>query len=177
MAPHDLRDYLFDELTPEQRAEVQAYLDTSAEAREELERLGIESPAGDRDTHGHQVVLSWEHTPIHVFLSYDAFHESCKARARQVPFADGEIRILSAEDITIFKVIYDRPKDRAEVREVLLCLGERMDVAYTIGWLEKTLGSEDARVTGFRRAVSELVAVVPPTTTKRTLLGAPPERE
>jgi len=144
---------------------------------EELERLGIESPAGDRDTHGHQVVLSWEHTPIHVFLSYDAFHESCKARARQVPFADGEIRILSAEDITIFKVIYDRPKDRAEVREVLLCLGERMDVAYTIGWLEKTLGSEDARVTGFRRAASELVAVVPPTTTKRTLLGAPPERE
>ena len=41
MAPHDLRDYLFDELTPEQRAEVQAYLDTSAEAREELERLQL----------------------------------------------------------------------------------------------------------------------------------------
>ena len=41
MAPHDLRDYLFDELTPEQRAEVEAHLDTSAEAREELERLRL----------------------------------------------------------------------------------------------------------------------------------------
>ena len=124
---------------------------------EELERLGIESPAADRDIHDHQVVLSWEHTPIHVFLSYDPFHESCKARARQVPFADGEIWILSAEDITIFKVIYDRPKDRAEVREVLLCMGERMDVVYTIGWLERILGSEDSRVTRFRSVAEELV--------------------
>ena len=125
---------------------------------EELERLGIESPAADRDIHDHQVVLSWEHTPIHVFFSYDPFHDSCRARARQAPFAGGEIWILSAEDITIFKVIYDRPKDRAEVREVLLCMGERMDVAYTIEWLERILGSEDARVRRFRGAVAELVA-------------------
>jgi hypothetical protein len=124
---------------------------------EELERLGIESPAADRDIHDHQVVLSWEHTPIHVFFSYDPFHDSCRARARQAPFAGGEIWILSAEDITIFKVIYDRPKDRDEVREVLLCMGERMDAAYTIAWLERILESEDERVTRFRAAVAELV--------------------
>jgi hypothetical protein len=70
----------------------------------------------------------------------------------------GEIRILSAEDITIFKVIYDRPKDRAEVREVLLCMGEQMDVTYTIEWLERILESEDERVTRFRGAVAELVS-------------------
>jgi hypothetical protein len=127
----------------------------------ELERLGIESPAVEGDPPDHQVVLFWEHTPIHLFLSYDPFHESCRKRARQVPFADGEIWILSAEDITIFKVIYDRPKDRAETREVLLCMGERMDVAYTTGWLEKILGSEDARVERFREAVAELLATPP----------------
>ena len=38
-APHDLRDYLFDELTSEERAEVEAFLSISAEAREELDRL------------------------------------------------------------------------------------------------------------------------------------------
>lgn len=38
-APHDLRDYLFDELSPDERAAVEAYLSTSAEAREELDRL------------------------------------------------------------------------------------------------------------------------------------------
>jgi hypothetical protein len=128
---------------------------------EALDRLGIGGPAADRDMDDHQVLLFWEHTPIHVFSSHDPFHESCKARARRVPFADGEIWILGAEDITIFKVIYDRPKDRAEVREVLLCMGERMDVVYTIGWLERILGSEDARVTRFRAAVAELVAARP----------------
>ena len=45
MAPHDLRDYLFDELTPEQRAEVEAYLETSAEARGELEALQLTQKA------------------------------------------------------------------------------------------------------------------------------------
>jgi hypothetical protein len=143
----------------------------------ELERLGIRSPAGDPEISEHQLVLTWEHTPIHLFFSYDPFHESCKARARRAPFADGEIWILSAEDIAVFKVVYDRPKDRAEVREVLLCMGERMDVAYTVGWLERILGSEDARVTRFRGAVGELLAAAPPTTTRHTPSGTLPERE
>ncbi len=38
-SPYDLREYLFDELTPEQRREVEHYLKTSSEAREELEQL------------------------------------------------------------------------------------------------------------------------------------------
>jgi len=40
-APHDLRDYVLDELTPPQRAEVEHYLATSVEAREEVERLRL----------------------------------------------------------------------------------------------------------------------------------------
>ncbi len=39
--PYDLRDYLFDELTPAQRAEVERYLERSGEAREELQRLKL----------------------------------------------------------------------------------------------------------------------------------------
>ena len=45
MAPHDLRDYLFDELTPEQQAEVEEYLETSPEARDELEALRLTQKA------------------------------------------------------------------------------------------------------------------------------------
>lgn len=45
MAPHDLRDYILDELTPEQRAELEAYLETSAEARGELEALRLTQKA------------------------------------------------------------------------------------------------------------------------------------
>ena len=64
------------------------------------------------------------------------------------------------------------PKDRAEVREVLLCLGERMDVVYTIGWLERILGREDARVTRFREAAADLVAE--PSVSEKTVKVAEP---
>ena len=39
--PHDLRDYLFDELDPAARDEMERYLADSAEARAELERLQL----------------------------------------------------------------------------------------------------------------------------------------
>lgn len=44
-APHDLRDYLLDELTEAERAEVEAYLKTSPEARDELARLRLTQQA------------------------------------------------------------------------------------------------------------------------------------
>lgn len=118
-----------------------------------LHRLGI----ADSSTSQNQATLLWEHTSIHLFFSYDPFHESCKARTRRVPFGDGEVSVLSAEDIAIFKTLYDRAKDRAEVREVLLCMGEYMDVAYTLAWLERFLGAEDERVVRFHVAAKELV--------------------
>jgi hypothetical protein len=40
-APHDLRDYVLDELTPQQRAEVERFLAGSVEGREEVERLKL----------------------------------------------------------------------------------------------------------------------------------------
>ena len=39
--PYDLRDYLFDELTPGERAQMQRFLETSPDARAELEQLQL----------------------------------------------------------------------------------------------------------------------------------------
>jgi len=44
-APHDLRDYLLNELNEAQTAEVEAYLKTSPEARDELEQLRLTKQA------------------------------------------------------------------------------------------------------------------------------------
>ena len=43
--PHDLRDYLFDELNAAERAEVEAHLSASPDAREELDRLRVTQQA------------------------------------------------------------------------------------------------------------------------------------
>lgn len=44
-APHDLRDYLFDELSSAEKAEVEAWLSNSVEGREELDRLRLTNQA------------------------------------------------------------------------------------------------------------------------------------
>lgn len=131
-------------------------IDRAEALLDRLRRLGVVGEPATAERAAHRMTLEWDRTPLHLFFSYDPFHESCRARAREVPFGEGRIRILAAEDITVFKVVYDRPKDRREVREVLLCMGERMDVAYTLGWLERLLGPDDARVTRFRTDAAEL---------------------
>ena len=44
-APHDLRDYLFDELSSAEKAEVEAWLATSAAGRVELDLLRLTNQA------------------------------------------------------------------------------------------------------------------------------------
>ena len=113
------------------------------------------------DPGSRQLVLLWGHTPVRLFFAYDAFHLSCAERRRRVPFAGGEIPVLSPEDIAVFKIIYDRPRDRAEVRELLLCMGERFDLGYALEWLGRILGPDDARTVGFRDAVAEILGPLP----------------
>lgn len=120
-----------------------------------LQPLGVET-ASPAKAPAHQALWIWDPTPIHAFFSYDPFHDSCRERACWVPFADQEIPILGAEDITLFKILYDRPKDRSEVREVLLCMGEALDVDYLKHWLKRLVGRDDPRLGRFLDSVEEL---------------------
>ena len=122
-----------------------------------LEALGVER--GDAGTleririHG-QVRLHWEHTPIDLFFSYDALHESCANRIRSVPFGDATtISILSAEDLAIFKALFDRPKDWSDLAEMLFSLGAEFDEGYALGWLRRILAKDDARLARFEKAL------------------------
>ena len=70
-----------------------------------------------------QVRLDWAGTPLDLFFSYDALHDSCRARARQVDFLGTRIAVLSAEDLVVFKVLFDRRKDWADIEQVLVETG------------------------------------------------------
>jgi hypothetical protein len=122
-----------------------------------LAALGAETESCVRNDPGRQLVVGWGHTPLHLFFAYDPFHARCAERRRRVPFAGGEIEVLSPEDIALFKVVFDRPRDRAEVRELLVCMGERFDLDYALSWLERLLGAGDDRLVRFRQAAHELL--------------------
>jgi hypothetical protein len=101
-----------------------------------------------------QTRLRWDGTPLDLFFSYDALHESATKRRRHVSFGDGvEIAILSAEDLAIFKALFDRAKDWTDLGEMLFAQGPRFDADYALRWLRRILAAEDARLVRFEAMV------------------------
>jgi pimeloyl-ACP methyl ester carboxylesterase len=93
-----------------------------------------------------QARVFWDATPIDLFFAYDALHGSCLERRQLMPFGDGDsIHVLSAEDLLVFKAIFDRDKDWRDIEELVYALGDELDAAYARGWLESILGKQDAR--------------------------------
>ena len=122
-----------------------------------LAPLGVER-ASEQARRQHQrdgqLRVHWDETPLDLFFSYDALHDACRERRRQVAFAGERITILSAEDLTIFKVLFAREKDWRDLRELLFAQGERFERDCALGWLERILASDDERLERFRALVS-----------------------
>lgn len=103
-----------------------------------------------------QVRLRWDATPLDLFFSYDPLHDGALARVRSVPFGDdASIPVLSAEDLALFKVIFDRPKDWNDLAEVLFAQGADFDAGYALGWLRRIRDSGDPRLARFERLLRE----------------------
>jgi hypothetical protein len=116
---------------------------------EVLGRLGVDPPSPGtlaslkRDE---QTRLLWERTPIDVFFAYDAFHDTCLERRRAFPFGEGDtLHVLSAEDLIVFKVIFDRPKDWRDIDEILYAMPDEVDAGYVMDWVDRIVGLFDPR--------------------------------
>lgn len=113
-----------------------ATLGAAAPSREERARL----------EHDEQVRVHWDASPVDVFFAYDALHESCLERRRRVPFGEGDwIHVLAAEDLLLFKALFDREKDWRDLEELVFAMAEELDAAYATAWLERIVGADDAR--------------------------------
>jgi hypothetical protein len=88
----------------------------------------------DRDG---QITVYWERTPIDVFFSYDPLHESSMQRRRLVDFGGDPIHVLSAEDLMVYKVVFNREKDWHDIAEMIYAANESLDFDYVRGWLER----------------------------------------
>jgi len=110
-----------------------------------LATLGAEThdaeAAAQRDG---QVRVMWDSTPIDLFFSYDPFHDAADRSALTVAFADITIRVLSAEHLTVCKVIFDRAKDWVDI-DAMLEAGTRIDTAEVMRWVGRICGDTDAR--------------------------------
>jgi hypothetical protein len=79
-------------------------------------------------------------------------------RRRAYPFGEGEvIHVLAAEDLVVFKAIFDRDKDWRDIAELVFAVGDELDSDWTLRWLERIVGREDER---YRRCMEALSAAI-----------------
>lgn len=88
-----------------------------------------------------QVRLWWDDTPVDVFFATNAFHDDVATRRRRVPFAGTTIAILAAEDLAVFKALFDRPKDWVDIETMVE--SRALDVDRAADRLAALLGPDD----------------------------------
>jgi len=76
-----------------------------------------------------QVRLMWDDTPIDVFFATERFHCDVQQRCQAVPFAERLIRVLCAEDLAVFKAMFDRGKDWVDIASMVESNAIDLDVA------------------------------------------------
>jgi hypothetical protein len=102
---------------------------------------GADVQAAEREG---QARVWWEDTPIDVFLDIHRFHEEVARGVRQMPFMDRTIPVLGCTALAVFKALFDRTKDWADI-EGMVEAGT-MDIAEALAWLQRMVGPEHPAV-------------------------------
>ena len=123
-------------------------------------------PWGERDVRAvretGQVRLLWPHPdgqapiPLDLFFPQHAFHRVAMTRLETVAMLDDTVPILGATDLMVFKMLFDRRKDWADIEE-LLRFG-KVDVPEASRWLAEIVGPEDRRTETLQELLAELAA-------------------
>jgi len=87
-----------------------------------------------------QVRVWWEDTPIDLFLDVHRFHAVVAAGVRQVPFAGRSIPVLDCTALVVFKALFDRTRDWADI-EAIVEAGAA-DVFEARAWIERVHGPD-----------------------------------
>jgi hypothetical protein len=77
----------------------------------------VEQPPGTAEAIARdgQIRLWWEGTPVDLFFDYDPVHEEAARNRRTVPFEGARIPVLGPVELAVFKVMFDRTRDWADV--------------------------------------------------------------
>lgn len=106
-----------------------------------------------------QVRLHWPDpdTPIDLFLpQHPTFHRLVDERAEAADFLGAGVRVISATDLMVFKMLFDRRKDWADI-EALLEAGAG-DPDEAARWVGEIVGADDHRLVELAQLRAEVAA-------------------
>ena len=119
-----------------------------AQSRRVLRALPREVPASDDDherlRRDGQVRLWWDKTPVDLFLSTTSFHRRASRRTRREPFQGDMLPFLACDDLAVFKVLFDRSRDWADLEEMVAA--RSFDAGAVGATITELLGADDLRL-------------------------------
>lgn len=89
-----------------------------------------------------QVRVWWEDTPLDLFLDVHSFHDEVAQGVRLVPFEDRPVPVLDCTALAVFKALFDRTKDWADIEE--MAVTGALDIPRAVAWVERLVGSDSS---------------------------------
>ena len=91
-----------------------------------------------------QVRLWWEDTPVDLFFDHEPLHAQAARARHTVPFEGTTIPVLGPVELAVFKAMFDRTRDWADI-EAMAAAGN-LDVDAVRDELERLVGDGDERI-------------------------------
>jgi hypothetical protein len=88
-----------------------------------------------------QTRLWWDDTPVDVFLNNHPLHDAVAAGVIWVPLAEREIPMLDCASLVVFKALFDRTRDWADIEAVAERSPRHIDQATST--IAELLGPQD----------------------------------
>lgn len=92
--------------------------------------------------------------PLDLFFPQHAFHDVVAGRVEWVAMLDTSVPILSATDLLVFKALFSRRKDWADIEE--LVRHGKPDLREVRAWLTTIVGDDDHRLRTLAEIVDEV---------------------
>jgi len=113
---------------------------------------GVAQPDGTLEaiTRDGQVRLWWEDVPIDLFFDYVPIHAEAAEHRQLVPFSGERIPVLGPVELAVFKAMFDRTRDWADV-EAMVSAGT-LDTGAVRSALVQMVPGDDGRFARLARA-------------------------
>jgi hypothetical protein len=95
---------------------------------------------------------------VDVFLPTIPFYEAARLRRRRLELGDQPIMVWDAESLAVFKMMFFRRKDMADVEQMLRTQGGQFDRAWVRDQLAEMYGAGDPRLSTWDEIVRDVPA-------------------
>lgn len=100
--------------------------------------------------------VSWNGTRVDVFLPLIEFYEQARQRRQRVDLGDQPILVWDAATLAVFKMMFFRRKDLADVEQILRMQGSQLDRDWVRDQLVTLYSARDPRISQWDELVREI---------------------